>query len=304
VEYALYISRVVQFAAVMALFGGTAFRFYALGDTAASAGLLVAFDKWLRRLALAAAILALISALTLLLCQSAIMAGSPAATLDPTTVSAVLFETHFGRVWAGYLLLALILVFACLGTPRRRPTAILALSLLLLASLAWIGHAAMESGAMGIAHALNQTVHLVAAGLWLGGLLPLGWWLRRARTRRDDRGLIMTRDAIRHFSQMGYIAVAVIALTGVINSFLLVGGFSALIETRYGRLLGVKVLLFLAMVAIALVNRLYLAPRLSSNPAALGALCRTVGLEQGLGLCILAVVSILGTLPPALLSGH
>jgi putative copper resistance protein D len=98
---------------------------------------------------------------------------------------------------------------------------------------------------------------------------------------------------------MGYVAVAVIALSGAINSLLLVRKLGGLVDTPYRRLLALKILLFLAMVAIALINRLYFAPRVSSDPAALGALYRTVGLEQGLGLCILAVVSVLDTWPPA-----
>jgi len=107
----------------MAVFGSTAFRFYAFDDKTASAILFEAFDKWLRRLAIAAALLALISALVLLLCQSALMAGSPAAALDPVTVSAGLFETRFGQVWSWHLVIALILVLACRrGFPaiRRR----------------------------------------------------------------------------------------------------------------------------------------------------------------------------------------
>jgi len=52
-------------------------------------------------------------------------------------------------------------------------------------------------------------------------------------------------------------------------------------------------------VFVALVNRFHSAPRVGRDAAALGALCCTVGLEQGLGLCILAVVSVLGTWPPA-----
>jgi len=72
----------------------------------------------------------------------------------------------------------------------------------------------MDNGAARIAHELNQSVHLLAAGLWLGGLVPLGWLLRRARAAQRDAGISLTRDAIRHFSQMGYVAVALIALTG------------------------------------------------------------------------------------------
>jgi copper resistance protein D len=298
-EYALYACRFVQFAAAMVVFGSSVFRFYALGGEAASAGRLAAFDVWSRGVALVAAILALVSALGLLLCQSGAMAGAPAAALDPATVSAVLFETRFGRVWSWHLLIALVLVLACSGRTASGQKLVLILSFLLLASLAWTGHAAMEEGLSGIGHALNQTAHLLSAGLWLGGLVPLGWLLRRARATRKDADLILARDATRHFSQMGYAAVAVIALTGAINTMLLVGSLDAMFGAPYGRLLAFKVLLFALMTGIALINRFRLAPRVSRDPAALNAFCRTIGLEQALGLAILAAVSILGTWPPA-----
>lgn len=302
-EYALYTCRFVQFASAIVLFGSSAFRFYALGGGAARTGSVTAFDRWLRRVTLVSAILALASALTLLLCQSAVMAGAPTAALDPATVSAVLFETRFGRVWSWHVLIAAILVAACFRQPARRQKIVLILSLLLLASLAWIGHAAMAEGFAGIGHEFNQTAHLLAGGLWLGGLLPLGWFLRHAQARHDEPGFALTRDAIRHFSQMGYVTVAVVGLTGAINSLLLVGSLGAFVETPYGRLLTLKILLFLTMVIVALVNRFHLAPRVCRDPAAIDALWRAVYLEQGLGLCILVVVSILGTWPPAIYGG-
>ncbi len=298
----LYACRFVQFTAAMVIFGAGAFRLYALpgGDAHAWPSALAGFDAWSGRMSLATAIVALVSALALLLSQTAAMAGSAAAAADPATVTAVLVETRFGRVWLWHLLLAIFLVLACLGRPRRRRPVVLTLSLLLLASLGWIGHAAMDEGLARIGHELNQTVHLLAAGLWLGGLVPLGWLLRRAQAAREDAAVInATRDAIGRFSQMGYLAVALIALTGAINSFLLVGSLRALLATPYGRLLALKILLFFAMVVVALVNRFHLAPRIDRDTLALGALYRTIRLEQGLGLCILAVVSVLGTWPPA-----
>jgi putative copper resistance protein D len=98
---------------------------------------------------------------------------------------------------------------------------------------------------------------------------------------------------------MGYVAVALIALTGAINTLLLVGSLRAMLGTPYGPLLAVKILLFFAMVVVALINRFHFAPRICRDAVALGALCRTVALEQGLGLGVLAVVSVLGTWPPA-----
>jgi putative copper export protein len=67
-----------------------------------------------------------------------------------------------------------------------------------------------------------------------------------------------------------------------------------------------KILLFLAMVTIALFNRLRLLPRLRCAPqpsATIAALTRSVLCEQGIGFVILAVVSVLGTLPPAMHAG-
>jgi copper resistance protein D len=99
---------------------------------------------------------------------------------------------------------------------------------------------------------------------------------------------------------MGYVAVALIALTGAINTSLLVGSLGAMFDTPYGRLLAIKILFFLAMVVVALINRFRLAPRISHDSGTVRALGRTVALEQSLGLALLAVVSVLGTWPPAL----
>jgi len=57
------------------------------------------------------------------------------------------------------------------------------------------------------------------------------------------------------------------------------------------------------MVGLALINRFRLVPRLSGATVAivpLGALYRSVLVEQALGLAILAVVALLGTWPPAM----
>jgi putative copper resistance protein D len=294
-QEALYVCRFVQLTAAMIIFGAVSFRYYAIAEGEPSSRARAAFEAWISQVALAAALTVLASAVAFLLCQTAAMAVSPAAAIDPTTLIAVLRETRFGRIWSLRLLLALLLVLGCLGRSRIWPSAILVLSLLLLASLAWTGHAAIT----GIAHEFNQAVHLLAAGLWLGGLVPLAWLLRRARETSDTATISLTHGAIGHFSQMGYIAVGLIALTGAVNSWLLVGSLDAMLGTPYGRLLALKILLFLAMVVVALVNRFRLAPRVSSDPAALTALGLTVGLEQGLGLLILAVVSVLGTWPPA-----
>jgi putative copper resistance protein D len=75
-------------------------------------------------------------------------------------------------------------------------------------------------------------------------------------------------------------------------------------ETDYGRLLLLKIALFLIMVAIAAVNRLHLTPRLvqgadsATTADALRQLRRNASLEVAIGAIIIAVVAALGTNPP------
>jgi len=309
VDAALILSRLAQFAAAFAVFGSAAFRAYALaGDPAVRTLALVGFDVWYRRVALGGALLALLSALAWLVATTADMAGSAAAAIDPGTIAGVLFETAFGRAWCWHLLIAGLLLGVCIRwRGRGHHGAVLVLSLLLLTSLGWVGHASMDSGSRGIAHELNQMVHLLAGGLWLGGLFPLAWLLRHVRQARDPAWLALACDAIPRFSQVGYAAVALLALSGAINTALLVGHPEGLVGTPYGRLLTVKIALFLAMMVLALINRLRLLPRLRMQPPASAraatALARSVIAEQALGVAILGVVSVLGTWPPAVHAG-
>jgi copper resistance protein D len=302
----LIVPCLLQFAAVIVVFGCGAFRLYgfAFDTTTTSANALVTFDAWFWRVTIVGAIVALLSGVSLLLAVTANMTGSAAAALDPDTISTVLFDTGFGRVWCWRLLFAFLLIGACfVPLARRRMLVILVVSLLLLVSLGWVGHAVEGRGMVRLAHQINQMLHLLAAGLWLGGLVPLTWLLGRARSPSGAGWISVARDVVPRFSQMGYAAVALLAATGAINTLLLVGSVEALTGTPYGRLLGLKILLFLVMVVLALINRFRLLPRLRREPlssAPVAALARSVLFEQALGFALLAVVSVLGTWPPAM----
>jgi putative copper resistance protein D len=218
--------RLVHFASVMVAFGGSAFRLYAVRSV--DEGIVTLLDERLRRLLLVAATLALLSGLLLVPFTGSRMAGSPEAALDWKTVSAVLLDTSFGRVWRWRLLIAGLFVLVCSVRPVK-PAYRVMLSALLLMSLGWVGHAAAEQGEVGFGHEINQSVHLLAAGIWLGGLVPLAWLI--ARARRSERWFVLLRDALPQFSHMGYAAVALVALTGLVNTALLVGSIDGLTGT-------------------------------------------------------------------------
>jgi copper resistance protein D len=291
--------RLVHFASVMVTFGGSAFRLYAVG--AGDDDLVAVLDVRLRRILLVAGILALLSAVLLVPLVGSRMAGSASAALDWKIVSTVLLDTSFGRVWRWRLLVAVLFVVVC-AVWSIRPGYRAALSAFLLVSLGWVGHAADEQGAAGVGHEINQSVHLLAAGIWLGGLVPLAWlaWMARSGNQRWH---VLLRTALPQFSHMGYVAVAVVALTGTVNTNLLVGSIDGLTGTPYGLVLLVKIALFLLLVAVAMVNRLVLVPRIGREATSSGgtaALLSMVVIEQILGLAIISVVSVLGMLPPAI----
>ena len=70
-----------------------------------------------------------------------------------------------------------------------------------------------------------------------------------------------------------------------------------LVSTGYGRVLALKLALFVAMLGIAAVNRLHLTPLLAAAGAR-AALARNSLVETGLGLGVLLLVGALGTMAP------
>jgi putative copper resistance protein D len=305
VDNGLVIARLIHFAGAMAAFGGAAFTLYAVdrGIDTLEASAVARFDRWDAGLLRVSALVMLVSGLAILPFVAGRMAGVESAAFDPGTIGVVLSDTAFGRVWCWHLLFTVLLILSAAIAAHRRALN-LVWAALALVSLGWVGHAAGGSGWTGLGRELNQSVHLLAAGLWLGGLLPLGWLLGRARSD-EARFAALAGQALPAFSHMGYAAVAVIAITGTVNTLLLAGNLDALFGTDYGRLLSLKILLYLAMVAIALRNRFRLMPRLSNAcPSEARALQRSVLVEQAIGLAILTAVSFLGSWPPPVPHHH
>jgi putative copper resistance protein D len=291
--YALAGCQFVHFAAVMLLFGGSAVREILKGERH---GWSNTIDSRLFRLLLPVAVIALLSAGAWLLLVGAEMGGPWADAIRPRIIRIVLTDTRFGHVWSGRLALALA-ICVIVWRVRRAPAAITVLSAVLLASLATTGHSVMHTGWLGVAHQVNQAVHLLAAGFWLGGLIPLALLLATSETRPPDR--LARARALRQFSDVAIVAVVLVLATGLVNAWMLVGDPSALIETDYGNTLVVKLVMVAAIVAVAIVNRLVMLPALAADgAAALARIERNVKLEIVLGALIVAAASVLGNLPP------
>ena len=161
---ALVIARLVQFAAAMAAFGASAFRFYAVGwlPSAPDERVVARFDLWNRALLWISGLIMLLSGIAIVPLVAARMAGEESAAVDPATIETVLSATEFGHRWCWHLLFTLLLIVSAVIV-RRRHALNLLWAALALASLGWVGHAAGASGWAGLGRELNQSIHLLAA---------------------------------------------------------------------------------------------------------------------------------------------
>src|SRR5262245_4596116 len=205
----------------------------------------------------------------------------------------VLFDTRFGLVFCARLALAAVLALLVAWPEMRMLQLVVAGALIALP--AWVGHAGATPGIAGDVHLISDMAHLLAAGFWLGALPAFVLLLTNVRRDPDwDDFLLRTTQ---RFSVVGMVSVATLLASGLINSWNLLSGPRDLVTTDYGRLIALKVGLFIAMISVAAVNKFYLTPRLP-KPLALRALRRNSIGEIALGLCVLFFVGALGTLAP------
>jgi len=269
--------RAVFYPATLLLFGASLFLVYAPDQIERKAAV---------RMRSGAAVAALISGAAILVIHTAVVSGETLLhTLSGGTLLTAVRETTFGRAGALRLLLVAVLLVVT-GVPRLDGVRAV-LAGIIIASIAWSGH---PVGTPGRVHVLADAIHLLAAGAWLGGLLPLAWALA------GDRGLASVALTAR-FSQLGVLCVGALLVTGLVNAWFLVGGLSALVGTAYGHLLCVKLALFVVMLLVAATNRFILTPRLP-QASAQRQIAVNAATEVALGVLIVLIVAALGVMVP------
>ena len=308
IEIGLIVARFLHYLATTALAGLSLFPVYAYAGAEPDV-----LSCWRQRWFLWTAVAALFSGLCWFAFAAANMSGSMADLVDAETVWAVVHDTGFGVVWTLRMLLAALTVGVaawglCLKVAAHHQNWMTPLlAAILLASLAGTGHAQIEQGWAGVMHIVADAVHLLAAGAWLGGLIPLALILHRYLGTDLNVGSKDVDRILIRFSGMGYLAVAALIGSGLVNGWFLVGSPSGLLNTPYGQILLGKLALFGGMLALALANRFWLVPSLGRirTDAAEGLARSSARLrnhvlgEQFLGWMVLLAVSILGTMQPA-----
>ena len=288
---ALVVCRFAHFIAAMFIFGASAYLWLYTPEK-----LRRALSPAVWRLSLVASVVAFVTAIVWVALELALMADDWSQAYDPGAIGDVLTDTAFGHAWALHLTLAAALVAVVGFGPRGRWAITTIVSAALLASLGLVGHAAMQTGAEGVAHRTNHAVHLLTTAIWIGGVVPFAMCLH---AYRDDD---LRRDAARammDFSFWGQFVVAAIILTGAVNIALTSGRPPFPPTTPYRVLLVAKIVLVAIMIALAVMNRYVLAPKLKPGATALAVLRATSAAEVLLGSVVVALVSVFALFDPA-----
>jgi copper transport protein len=133
-------------------------------------------------------------------------------------------------------------------------------------------------------------LHGIGVAFWIGALAPLA-----AMAKQKTASLLVI---LNRFSRLAVPVVAAIALTGLALAVVQLESVRALIETNYGMILSIKLVLVASLLGLAALNRFRLTPQLALHPLDTKALVRSIVWECVVAVGILAVVACWRLTPP------
>jgi mono/diheme cytochrome c family protein len=156
-----------------------------------------------------------------------------------------------------------------------------------------LGHAGALGGSIGSTLIISEVLHLLAAGAWLGSLLPL--FITIGTLPHNPAA-----TACRSFTPVGLSAVLVLGGTATLQVSEFMGGLPGLFGTGYGQIALVKLGLFFVLLALAAINRLALTDRLAETvpDAARHHMRMSVATEAVLGIIVVLTAGFLASHAP------
>lgn len=133
-----------------------------------------------------------------------------------------------------------------------------------------------------------QWIHVVAGGVWLGGLAALLVGVRGIRAEERSR-------AVRRFSTVAGVTLFVVAGTGVVRALGELSSWGDLFSSLYGRLVLAKAALLVALAILGAINRYRNVPASGTTATGLSRVSRG---ELALGLAVLAAAALLASVSP------
>jgi len=198
-------------------------------------------------------------------------------------------------VWRGLLLGAasLVLLIGCMVRPKARSATVAIGSLLAIGALlatSMGSHAAADKDTRTFSIALD-VVHLLMGALWIGGVF--GFVLVGHGRNAAELGKMVNR-----FTPVAITSVVLIMATGTWASLRHLPHVANLWNDSYGRLVTLKILLVLPLLALGYLNKEKIGPRIESGDGGARYFRRAVTAEAVLMVLIVSAAGILAASPP------
>ena len=278
--------RGVHVAALASLFGTLLFLVAVVGVEATSPHL----RYLLLRLARISAALALFAGLAWLGSETALVADTDSLKATLQALPVVALQTQYGQ-WFVLRCGLLIAIMPLLHVRRFGAVTALVPAGAAISLQPLLGHAGAIGGGTGVELIAAEALHLLAAGAWLGGLLPLLLAIRVLPHHAAGA-------ACRAFTPIGLAAVLLLGGTAVVQVAVLMGGMPGLFGTGYGHVALVKLGLFVVLLALAALNRLVLTDRIAAARGARRHMQISIGVEIALGALVIITAGFLASRTP------
>jgi copper transport protein len=268
--------RFVMFAGILALIGGLGLVAFAAQKSPSIRTRMSLWGAWT---------LAIVASIQALFAYGPHASGVKVYSVTDLSLLSDTMTTTFGQATLIRIVLllgfSLLLVTIAYRNKRIWRAIALGASVAIAATFSAVGH---PSGQSPVAFSFTlDVIHLLAVSLWIGALFLI---------TIDRKFWLKSTQSMLWFSRTAGYSVAIIAVTGIVQTLLLMDGLRNVFILEYGQKLAVKVALVVVLVAIGALSRAALR---KSGPAKLH---QSVVVESLIALIVVGITALIVALPP------
>jgi copper transport protein len=191
----------------------------------------------------------------------------------PQLLIGLVSNGRFGTFWTVreiVIVAALLLALFTLLVKRRPrvvdgllPSVNLLLGAVLLIAISLSSHASAVNSSIVVFAVLMDWLHLLAAALWVGGMMYIATTYLPVLTRKPvaERAKSLI-TLLPYFSPLALTGIVIMAATGPFSAAIRLSSWDQFLTTAYGRVLTVKILLVIALMVTSAIHVLLIRPRL------------------------------------------
>ena len=202
--------------------------------------------------------------------------GQVVAALSPQLLTSLVSNGRFGTYWIVreiVLVVAILIALAMLLRKTRSgfvtktlPMINLLLGSMLCIAITMSSHASAVNANVLIEAVLIDWFHLIAASLWVGGMIYVATIylpVLRRKSLAERVGSLVT--LLPYYSPLAITGIILMSITGPLSATIRLNSWQQLLDTAYGRALSVKVMLVGLLLITSAIHVFFLRPQLAKE---------------------------------------